>query len=225
MDEPAPTEPTGGTPAPAPAPEPQGNDPDSFPNPLLGEPGTPPVAGADGDKGTPADPQGGAQDGAPAKLSPEEYVKGITVDEGAEYQFDQQTVKEFGPMMQELGLTPEQAKAVANRFAKYGYERTQADLAARQERCAAFDKQTLALIKERPHLAEEARAGIDHYFKGRPDLVAIFMGTELSHDPAVLTAFADLGKMRMSDGGPGTANGVGSGKMGFAEALSRGVLK
>ena len=217
MDEPAPTEPTG-----APAPEPQGADPDRYPNSLLDPPA--PTGG----EPAPQDPAGGEppkDDPAPTQLTPEEYVKGITADEGAEYQFDQQTVKEFGPALQELGLTPEQAKAVANRFAKYGYERTQADLAARQERCAAFDKQTLALIKERPHLAEEARACIDHYFKERPDLRAIFMGTELSHDPTVLTLLADLGKLHMADGGPGTANGVGGGKMGFAEALSRGVLR
>ena len=224
MDEPAPTEPTGGTPTPVPAPEPQGGDPDSFPNPILSGTDAP-----DGERKTENGEQNapaGATDKPEAPtLTPEEYVKGITADEGAEYAFDQQTVKEFGPALQELGLTPEQAKAVANRFAKYGYERTQADLAARQERCAAFDKQTMALIKERPHLAEEARACIDHYFKERPDLRAIFMGTELSHDPTVLTLLADLGKLHMADGGPGTANGVGGGKVGFAEALSRGVLR
>lgn len=215
MDEPAPTEPTG-----APAPESQGADPDRYPNPLLDPP-----APTGGDP-APQDPSGDEPPkNDPTPLTPEEYVKGITADEGAEYQFDQQTVKEFGPALQELGLTPEQAKAVANRFAKYGYERTQADLAARQARCAEFDKQTMALIKERPHLAEEARACIDHYFKDRPDLTAIFMGTELSHDPTVLTLLADLGKLHMSDGGPGTANGVGGGKMGFAEALTRGVLR
>lgn len=220
MDEPAPTEPTG-----APAPEPQGADPDSFPNPILDNPGKPPVAGTEGGEPPAPAPEPQAKDDKVPQLTPEEYVKGITADEGAEYAFDQQTVKEFGPALQELGLTPEQAKAVANRFAKYGYERTQADLAARQERCAAFDKQTMALIKERPHLAEEARACIDHYFKERPDLRAIFMGTELSHDPTVLTLLADLGKLHMADGGPGTANGVGGGKVGFAEALSRGVLR
>lgn len=224
MDEPAPTEPTGGAPAPVPAPEPQGADPDSFPNPILDNPGKPPVAGAEGGEPPAPAPEPQAKDDKVPQLTPEEYVKGITVDEGAGYAFDQKTVQEFGPALQEIGLTPEQAKAVANRFAKYGAERMQADIQARQERCAAFDKQTMELIKDRPHLAEEARAGIDHYFKGRPDLVAIFMGTELSHDPAVLTAFADLGKMRMSDSGPGTANGVGQSQAGFAERLSRGVL-
>ena len=222
MDEPAPTEPTGGAPAPAPAPEPQGNDPDSFPNPILDNPGKPPVAGADG--GEPPAPEPQAKNDKVPQMTPEEYVKGITVDEGAGYAFDQKTVQEFGPALQEIGLTPEQAKMVANRFAKYGAERMQADIQARQERCAAFDKQTMELIKDRPHLAEEARAAIDHYFKGRPDLQAIFMGTELSHDPTVLTMLADLGKLRIADGGPGMANGVGQSQAGFAERLSRGVL-
>lgn len=222
MDEPAPTEPTGGAPAPAPAPEPQGADPDSFPNPILDNPGKPPVAGANG--GEPPAPEPQSKNAKVPQMTPEEYVKGITVDEGANYQFDQQTIQEFGPAMQEIGLTPEQAKAVANRFAKYGAERAARDIQARQERCAAFDKQTQELIKDRPHLAEEARAAIDHYFKGRPDLTAIFMGTELSHDPTILTMLADLGKPRMSDNGAGTANGVGQSQAGFAERLSRGVL-
>lgn len=206
-----------------PEPEPQGGDPDSFPNPILQDPGTPPVAEPDGNgHPQPTDPQ--AQGKAP-DLTPEEYVKGITVDEGADYQFDQKTLQEFGPALKEIGLTQEQAKAVANRFAKYGAERAQADLRARQERCAEFDRQTQALIKDRPHLAEEARAAIDHYFKDRRDLQAIFMGTELSHDPTVLTMLADLGKARLADNGAGAAHGVGAEQAGFAARLSRGVLK
>lgn len=217
MDDPAPAQPIE-----TPEPSTQGSDPNAYPNPILQGAGTPPVAGTDGN-GLPQ-PTGTQTQGKTQELTPEEYVKCITPEDGAGYTFDQQTVREFGPAMQELGLTPEQAKAVANRFAKYGAERAQADLRARQERCAAFDKQTMELIKERPHLAEEARAAIDHYFKNRSDLQAIFMGTELSHDPTILTMLADLGRLRMSDGGAGMANGVGQTQAGFAERLSRGFL-
>lgn len=210
---------------------PQGNDdPNFFPNPILDPQSNDDPAGTDPPTTKTDEPSAGkdgASDdkkGAP-EMTPEEYAKGIVPDKDAAYGFAPEAVKAMAPAMQELGLTQEQANALANRFAKWSAEQAQADLQARNARCAEFDKQTQALIKDRPHLAEEARAAMDHYFKERPELTRIFMETELSHDPVILTMLADLGKARLADNGAGTAHGVGSEQAGFAARLSRGVLK
>lgn len=204
------------------APAPQGNEnPDAFPNPILNTPPEPDKGGAP-DVGGAKEPE--KEPNAP-QMTAEDYAKGIVPDKDAAYGFAPEAVKAMAPAMQELGLTQEQANALANRFAKWSAEQAQADLQARNARCAEFDKQTLALIKDRPHLAEEARAAMDHYFKGRPELTRIFMETELSHDPVILTMLADLGKARLADNGAGAAHGVGAERAGFAERLSRGVIR
>lgn len=193
-----------------PAPDPK--DPDRFPNPLFdGKDGKSPDA-----TGAPADVSG---------LGEEDYAKAVVADKDAGYSFDAEAVKAMVPALKEAGLTPEQSNRLANAYARHVQEQADADIRARNARCEAFDKEVQAIIRERPHFADEAMAGLEHYAKERPDLRRIFLETELSHDPAVLRMLADLGRMHLADRGTGTASGVGRSESGFAAALSRGLLK
>lgn len=219
------TEPAGGAPAGTGTPEP------------TGAPGGAPagVNTADPDdigaqtpfKTTPNDPNGGANNEPTAPLSPEAYAEGIKPDEGAKWFFPQDEVKAMAPLLQEVGVTQEQASKLANAFARTRYEQAVKEETERSTRMQGFNNQVREMQLREPKIIEQAQAAISHFCKDSPALMQLFAHTELGCDPAMIRLLACAGRGVVEARGiNGAADGVsGNAPKGFAEVMSGGLFK
>jgi hypothetical protein len=201
-----------------PPPATGGNEPPlSESNPLLQDP---PKEGNEGKEGDPAANN-------PAPMSDEDYAKGITVDEGAEYTLDSDAVKAMVPHLKEAGLNAEQSKKIANELAKYQYETMKAEAEARQARIREWKPQVEAMIRENPNIQAEWQAAMNEIAKYDPILVDVIRNTELGYSPGMLRALSLCGRPLVGDGGIGTqatGGGMSNGK-GYAAIMSNGIYK
>lgn len=164
----------------------------------------------------------------PTELSDEDFAKGITVDEGAEYTFDDDLIKEMVPHLKEAGLDTAKATKLANEFTKAQYERMkaerQAEYTARQERIKTWKPWIEQQMRENPRFAEEVNAGVDAMAKLDPVVSYLYRETEVGFSPAFLTLAALKGREMLTDGGIGTNAGPGESKAGWASTMSNGLI-
>lgn len=209
----------GGTPPAQPAPNPAPNVPEP---PVEGEGDT--GNGADDGKPNPGlDPNGGGQNPAPVEDSA--YVEGIKPDEGAEYKFNGDFMKGMIPHFREAGLTPEQANKLANSFAKMSCESRKGEIEAIKKLYSEWTPKVNDMVRENPSFWKEVNAAIGHYFSDDPASEHLIRYTEIGRNPGFLRMLADAGRVHTQDGGVGTTAGAASRDVGFAEALSGGVLR
>lgn len=164
----------------------------------------------------------------PLEVSDEDFAKALTVDEGAEYAFDNDLVKEMVPHLKEAGLDTDKAKKLANVLTKAQYERMQAEMqaerTARQERIKAWKPWIEQQMRENPRFSEEVNAGIDAMAKLDPVVAYLYRETEVGFSPAFLTMAALKGREMLTDGGIGTNAGPGATKASFASTISNGLI-
>lgn len=226
MSEPMSTEPTGANTEPAtPNTEPAGgatepagganaNDPDGI--------------GAQTPFTATTEPAGGTNNTEPtAPMTPEVYAEGIKPDEGAKWFFPQDEVKAMAPLLQEVGVTQEQASKLANAFARTRYEQAVKEETERSTRIDGFNREVREMQLREPKIIEQAQAAISHFCKDSPALMQLFAHTELGCDPAMIRLLACAGRGVVEARGiNGATDGVtGNAPKGFAEVMSGGLFK
>lgn len=176
----------------------------------------------DGEKPDGEKPDGEGNE--PVTISDEDFAKGITVDEGAEYAFDSDLVKEMIPHLKDAGLNPEQSKKLANELSKAQFEMVKKEAEARQTRIREWKPQIEAMVRENPAITKEWEAALAQIGKSDPVLVEVIRNTELGHSPGMLEILSLAGKALATDGGIGTQAGGSGGRKGFASVMSNGIL-
>lgn len=214
------TEPTGGAPAGASTAEPTGA-------PAGTNTADPDGIGAQTPFTSTPDPNGGTNTEPTAPLTPEAYADGIKPDEGAKWFFPQDEVKAMAPLLQEVGVTQEQASKLANAFARTRYEQAVKEETERSTRMQGFNNQVREMQLREPKIIEQAQAAISHFCKDSPALMQLFAHTELGCDPAMIRLLACAGRGVVEARGiNGAADGVsGNAPKGFAEVMSGGLFK
>lgn len=169
--------------------------------------------GADGKEG-----KEGAADGKDGKegkegaeevvLSDEDYLAGITLGEGAEYELDTDTAKALLPVFRETGIDPAKAGALARALGDHQAKQQKEAFEARR---ATFEQ----MVKECEEAFDandqvEIRAAVNHYIPADHPLRQLMNTGELGVDKVFLTILRDAGARHRKDNGTGLGEGVAS---------------
>jgi hypothetical protein len=158
----------------------------------------------------------------------------VKVDEGKDYTFDEDLLKEVAPVANELGIKPEALGRLANLLA----DRQSADLAKAAEARAAYTERQAAYIKqmdeaanalraENPQFDAHVNAALNLPFLKDSEFLKVFRETPLSHDPAVLQVLERAGRTVATDEGIGAnaPSPTKGAKLSFAEIMTGGRYK
>lgn len=220
-----------------PAPIPSGfNDPppaDPTPTPVDSNSTETPPADQPADPQKPVDAPADEQPADPPPFDVEAYLKGVTVDEGQDYTFDADLLKEVAPVANELGIAPEALGKLANLLGKreaaqLAAEKTRLEeiATAREANVKQMDEAVAKLKADNPQMAKRVQAALNLPFLKDSTFMKALEETELSHDPVLWQLLERVGRTLGNDPGAGrNAPPKSHAAASLAEILSGGQYK
>lgn len=162
----------------------------------------------------PGEGKEGTEGEKPKAATEEDYLKAVVKDDevlgkDTKMEIDSALVKALIPKAQELGVTPDQMKALANHLAKAQIEQAKEFSKSRIEYFEKMKAESLQKYTQKDF--EQINKGIDKWFKPNGVMNNVIRNSELGADPEFLALMHHLGEAVKEDGLSGAGSGSGSG--------------